>query len=150
MTYTFETWVSYPARAVNAEDGLRIEFTVPVHSDLVPVMKNPDKREILCKYRVRKGFLWGQLGRNATVRIEATVVDGARGGQHLHCTSVEILSGTPRTAKADPAARRQEKRMAKQAGVALTDLRPKKPEKKTKTAKRASTAPPMVAQLSLF
>ncbi|WP_375445781.1 hypothetical protein [uncultured Fibrella sp.] len=148
MTYTFETWVSYPARAVNAEDGLRIEFSVPVHSDLQTAMKNPDKREILCKYRVRKGFLWGQLGRNARVKIEATLVDGARGGQHLHCSTVEILEGKPRTTKADPIARRMEKKLAKQAGISLADLRPQKP------AKATASAPPAVAlstpQLSLF
>ncbi len=154
MLFTFETWVSYPARAVNAEDGLRVEFTIPVHSNLVAAMKNPEKREILCKYRVRKGFLWGQLGRNATVRIEATLVDGARGGQHLHCSNVEIVTGVPRVAKADPAARRQEKRLAKAAGVALTDLRPAKPKRaKHAKAKRAQTPIPAAlayTQLPLF
>ncbi|MEZ0484328.1 hypothetical protein [Fibrella aquatica] len=148
MTYTFETWVSYPARAVNAEDGLRIEFSVPVHSDLQAAMKNPEKREILCKYRVRKGFLWGQLGRNARVKVEATIVDGARGGQHLHCSAVDILEGKARTAKADPAARRMEKKLAKAAGVSMADLRPGKPEK-TKAAAPASNAP-LTPQLSIF
>lgn len=89
--YRFETWVSYPARAVNADDGLRIEFSVPVHSDLLDAVGNPEKTEITCKYRVRKGFLWGGLGRQASIRIEAHLTAGPRGGLYLHCKQVDIL-----------------------------------------------------------
>lgn len=90
--FSFETWVSYPARAVNAEDGLRIEFSVPVHSDLLAAVGNPEKTEITCKYRVRKGFLWGSMGRRASIRIEAHLTAGPRGGLYLHCKQVDILS----------------------------------------------------------
>ncbi|QMW04049.1 hypothetical protein [Spirosoma foliorum] len=91
-TFSFDSWVSYPARAVNAEDGLRIEFSVPIHSDLVAAINNPDKTEILCKYRVKKGFKWGELGRRATIKIEADLSQGPKGGLYLHCKSVEILN----------------------------------------------------------
>ncbi|MVM37223.1 hypothetical protein GO730_05610 [Spirosoma sp. HMF3257] len=90
-SFTFDSWVSWPARAVNAEDGLRIEFSVPVHSDLVAAVNNPDKTEILCKYRVKKGFRWGELGRRASVKIEAELSQGPKGGLYLHCHNVEIL-----------------------------------------------------------
>lgn len=90
--FTFETWVSYPARTVNADDGLRVEFTVPVHTVLLPVV-GTEKREILCKYRVRRGFTWGQLGRKASVRIDADLCQGKRGGLWLHCQNVDILEG---------------------------------------------------------
>ncbi len=93
--YSFDTWVSYPARAVNAEDGLRIEFSVPVHSDLLEAVNNPEKTEIVCKYRVRAGFKWGGLGRRADVRIEAHLTQGPKGGLYLHCKNVEILNPVP-------------------------------------------------------
>ncbi|GAB3753871.1 hypothetical protein [Spirosoma pomorum] len=89
--FVFDSWVSYPARTVNADDGLRVEFSVPVHSDLLEAVNNPDKRELLCKYRVRKGFKWGELGRMAEVHIEADLSKGPKGGMYLHCKSVEIL-----------------------------------------------------------
>lgn len=90
----FETWVSYPARTVNAEDGLRVEFSVPVHMDLVRLVPT-DKREILCKYRVRKGFAWGGLGRAAKVKVEGDLCEGPRGGKYLHCREVTILEAHP-------------------------------------------------------
>jgi hypothetical protein len=89
--FVFDSWVSYPARTVQAEDGLRVEFSVPVHSDLLEIVNNPNKRELLCKYRVRKGFKWGELGRMAEVRIEADLSQGPKGGLYLHCKTVEIL-----------------------------------------------------------
>lgn len=100
--FSFETWVSYPARAVNAEDGLRIEFSVPVHSDLLAAVNDPEKKEITCKYRVRKGFLWGGMGRRASIRIEAHLTAGPRGGLYLHCKQVDILGPVPIRGEALP------------------------------------------------
>ncbi len=99
--FSFETWVSYPARAVNAEDGLRIEFSVPVHSDLLAAV-GEEKKEITCKYRVRKGFLWGGMGRRADIRIEAHLTAGPRGGFYLHCKQVDILKPVPIRGEALP------------------------------------------------
>ncbi|WP_288425897.1 hypothetical protein [uncultured Spirosoma sp.] len=99
--FSFETWVSYPARAVNAEDGLRIEFSVPVHSDLLAAV-GEEKKEITCKYRVRKGFLWGGMGRRADIRIEAHLTAGPRGGLYLHCKQVDILKPVPIRGEALP------------------------------------------------
>lgn len=138
---TFETWVSYPARTVNAEDGLRIEFSVPVHLDLQPHITDPTRTEILCKYRVRYGFKWGQLGRQASVKVSGYVETGPRGGQYFHCKSVEILAGKPRP-KTDPAVKRLEKRLAKQAGVELPKNRAagRSKKKKNKRSRKPSAA----------
>lgn len=95
-TFLLETHVSYRARAVNAPDGLRIEFTVPVHSDLLPYMTDPERRTIPVKARCWKGFKWGQLGQGADVRLHAVLDTGTRGGQYLYCDKVEIIKGVPR------------------------------------------------------
>lgn len=89
-----DTWVSYPARTVNAEDGLRVEFSVPVSLDL-QTWVGVEKREIGCKYRVRKGFAWGGLGRGARVVMEADLCRGPRGGYYLHCKDVAIVEPHP-------------------------------------------------------
>jgi len=115
-TFTFETWVSWPARTVNAEDGLRVEFSVPVHLDLLEAVNSPDKTEILCKYRVKKGFKWGDLGRRAGVKVEADLCQGPKGGLYLHCKSVEILQPVAIT-QVKPT-KSQLKKWAKSAGFA--------------------------------
>lgn len=133
---TIETWVSYPARTVNAEDGLRVEFSIPVHMDLLPFMNAP-RTQILCKYRVRKGFTWGQLGNQSHIRITGYVETGNRGGQYIHCKTVDILAGTP-VNNADKATKRMVTKLAKQAGVEL----PKKEKKKKSANMRSGTIPP--------
>jgi hypothetical protein len=132
--FTFETWVSWPARAVNADDGLRIEFSVPVHFDLLEAVNNPDKREITCKYRVRQGFKWSGLGRQASVKIEAHLTEGPKGGLYLHCKNVEILEPKPIPRKPTKA---QLTRWEK-ASQPATEKGKAKKERKTKTARQAT------------
>ncbi|UHG93406.1 hypothetical protein [Spirosoma oryzicola] len=93
--FSFDTWVSYHAQRAWDNDGLRVNFTVPVHSDLLEAVNNPEKTEITCKYRVRKNFLWGGLGKMAKVHIEAHLTQGPKGGLYLHCKHVEILEPVP-------------------------------------------------------
>jgi hypothetical protein len=93
---TFETWVSYPARAVNRPDGsLGLQFSVPVHVDLVPLLNDAQKTHISCEARVRAGLRWSQLGRDARVKLTGHVRTGPRGGQYFHCTEVEIIQPVP-------------------------------------------------------
>ena len=140
---SFETWVSYPARTVNADDGLRVEFSVPVHMDLQPHISDPARTDILCKYRVRAGFKWGQLGRQASIKVTGYVETGPRGGQYFRCKSVEIIQGQ-RINNSDAATKRMVANMAKKAGVEL----PKK-VKKQKT-RRGKKMPSVPSQPSLF
>ena len=92
--FTFDAWVSFKARTVQADDGLRVEFAVHIPSEMNSVLiTKPDQFYITCKYRVRKGFQWGQLGRHAEVRVTAWIETGKRGGQWLHCTDVQIIKG---------------------------------------------------------
>ncbi|OIN55637.1 hypothetical protein [Arsenicibacter rosenii] len=143
-TVEIETWVSYPARTVNAEDGLRVEFSIPVHMDLLPFMNGP-RTQLLCKYRVRKGFTWGQLGNQAHVRIKGYVETGNRGGQYFHCKEVEILEGKPIN-NADKATKRMVRRMEKAAGVPDAGVKPTKKQK----SKIAPAPPPFSGQLNIF
>lgn len=136
---SLETWVSYPARTANTDDGLRVEFSIPIHMDLLPFM-NASRTQILCKYRVRKGFTWGQLGNQAHIRIKGYVETGPKGGQYFHCKEVEILAGQPIN-NADKATKSMVKRMEKAAGV--------QPQKKT-SSKKSPAPPPTLGQLNIF
>lgn len=91
---TITTYVSYPARPVHAKDGLRVEFTIPVHSEMLSMVPN-GKATITCKCRVWKGFKWGQLGSGAELKLVGQLVAGPRGGMYLMCSAVEILKGVP-------------------------------------------------------